>query len=249
MSLPRVLVPDRLVAPGRLITPDKQTLHHLRDVLRLGTGDRVVLVDGDGDAFLAELTRGSEGPELAVIEKAPMDRAVREPFPLLVILALLKSDLTELAIRKATEAGVASMRVVVCDRSVPRPRGDALAGKKDRFDRVAAEAARQCGRATVPVIEAHPSLDEALSSLPTGWPCFTLHEGLGTPPLVRELSGLDAPGVTLAVGPEGSFSPREMDLMESAEFRTAGLGPRVLRAETAAIAAVVVAQVVLGDMG
>jgi len=249
VSLPRILVPDRDIAAGRLIVPDKRTLHHLRDVLRLGTGDRLVLVDGNGTAFTAELTRGDDGPGLAVIGEAPTDRAVKESFPVLVIMALLKSDLTEMAIRKATEAGVGSLRVTVCDRSVPRPASDALQVKAERFRRVAAEAARQCGRATVPTIEAFSNLDGALESLPRDWPCITLQEAPGTQPLSRLLSGLDTAGVTLAAGPEGSFTPRETDLMEKAGFLSAGLGPRVLRAETAVIAAVVVAQVVLGDMG
>lgn len=249
MSLPRVLIPDHEIGPGQWVTPDNRTLHHLKDVLRLSAGDRVVVVDGDGTPFLAELRKGSKEMGLEIIGPATGDRAVKEGVPIVLVLALLKSDHTELAIRKTTEAGVSEIRVAVCDRSVPRPSRTGFGGKEDRYRRVALEASRQCGRASVPGVTTFLSLEEAVASLPTDMPRFMMHEAAGNRSLAGWLKRPDLPGVVLAVGPEGSFSEDEVTALKGSGFEPAGLGPRILRAETAAIAAVVVAQAILGDMG
>jgi RsmE family RNA methyltransferase len=173
-------------------------------------------------------------------------------------------------LHQVCEAGVADVVIVVCDRSVPRPAGQDSGRRTERLRKVAIEATRQTGRASPPKVDLVFSVDEAMQvlaaddmlvgdspemsvplpeSLGLVRPRYVLDETPGTLSLAKLLAaGQSAGGAVLAVGPEGSFSDREHALLSSVGFVRAGLGPRVLRAETAAITAVIVAQTVVGDM-
>jgi len=255
---PRVLVPDRALRPGGAVVPPADVLHHLRSVLRLKAGEEVTVVDGDGVAWSTVLSAGEGKPFLEVCRPSDADRAVRESACWVLVMGLLKGDRTDWAVQKATEAGVAAVLLAVCDRSVPRPAGPDIGRRADRARKVAAEAARQAGRAAPPRVDLFGSIDLAVESLPglvaagidADLPRFVLDEAPGTRSLATLLAtGAPGPaGAVLAVGPEGSFAARERALLASASFVPAGLGPRVLRAETAAVAAVIVAQAVAGDM-
>lgn len=225
--------------------------------MRLKAGAEVTVVDGDGLAWTALLTAGPDGPFLEIQRTSDVDRAVKDTVRWVLLLGLLKGDRTDWAIQKATEAGVAAVLLAVCDRSVPRPVGPDVARRAERARKVGAEAARQAGRAAAPHVDLFPSLERAIEALavPGGdgigpvLPRFVLDESPGTTSLAVHLAGRGGClGAVLAVGPEGSFSARERALMTSSDFVPAGLGPRVLRAETAAMAAVIVAQSVAGDM-
>lgn len=251
MTLPRVLVPARDLVPGRRLVPAESTLWYLRHVLRLGTGSPVLVVDGCGRAWTAELAEGAAGPELAIRELDPEARVVASTARIELVMALLKGDRTELAVQKATELGVHAVHVVVCDRSVPRPEIAERSRKAERMERVALDAARQCGRADVPRVTLDGSLQDVVGRLESGMTRLVLDERAGARPLGALLADLPGPsgGVVLAIGPEGAHSDRERALLEASGFLGVGLGPRVLKAETAAIAAVVICQAVLGDMG
>ena len=250
MTLPRVLLRGRRAEPGGAFIPDDDEIHHLRDVLRLRSGDPVALVLESGTAMLARV-RGGPGFELDVEEGEADARAVRQGVPIVLVMALLKADRTELAIQKATEAGVAEVRVAACRRSVPKVSSGDAGKRLQRLQRVACEAAIQCGRASPPAVTLHRDLAAALECLPPAR-CFRMDEAPGALSLASQLAAGgrgEVAGVVVAVGPEGSFAEDEVLALEQAGFAPAGLGPRVLRAETAAIAAVVVAQAVVGDLG
>lgn len=245
---PRVIVPDRLLEPGSRHPVEAGLRHRLRDVLRLRKGDPVVVLDREGRAFLARLDGGRGDWALVVVGPHPAARAVPEAIRVRLLMGLLKSDRTEWAVQKATELGVHEVRAVVCERSVPRP-GHSEAGRRlARMRRVATEAARQCGRSGVPGVSLHEDLASALADLPPGGLRFRLDEAPMTRALALALAGAGRGDIALAVGPEGSFSPSERDALAAAGFEPAGLGPRVLRAETAAVAAVTVVQTVVGDL-
>lgn len=245
---PRVIVPDRLLEPGSRHPVEAGLRHRLVGVLRLRKGDSVVVVDREGRAFRARLDGGRGDWTLTVVGPEPEARAVRDATRVRLLIGLLKSDRTEWAVQKATELGVREVRAVVCERSVPRP-GHSEGGRRlARMRRVATEAARQCGRSTVPDLSLHGDLASALADLPPGGLRFRLDEGPVTRPLALALAGAGPDDVALAVGPEGSFSPAEREALAAAGFEPAGLGPRVLRAETAAIVAVTVVQTVVGDL-
>jgi 16S rRNA (uracil1498-N3)-methyltransferase len=229
------------VAPGaRLSLPD-HSAHHAREVLRLRAGAPVHVFDGRGneyEAVLDSVTRGGVGVRVAGAVPA------RPESPLRITLALppLKGDRMELVIQKATELGVVAVRPVVTVRTdaVGRP---ALHGsRQERWDKVASGAAEQSGRAVVPEVALTSTLSELLRE-PFDGRRVMLSPGSGRP-----LPGDRPSAVLLLVGPAGGFEPRELEDAEQVGFQPVAFGPRVLRAETAAIAAVAVLQARWGDL-
>jgi 16S rRNA (uracil1498-N3)-methyltransferase len=223
--------------------PD-HSAHHAREVLRLRAGAVVRVFDGAGAEFEAEIESVTRK---GVFLKLGGPVAARPESPLRIVLALspLKGDRMELVIQKATELGVAEVRPVVCARTdaVARP---ALKGtRQDRWDKVASGAAEQCGRAVVPDVAPTVELKQLLAQPFDG---LKLHftEAREAPPLARET----APSAVMAlVGPAGGWEPHEAERLKDAGFQAVSLGPRILRAETAAIAAVTTLQVIWGDLG
>jgi len=243
---PRILILDSPIIPGSRIVPDRDRVHHLRDVLRVRLGHVVFVSDGEGRRWISHVVEEGGGFALLVEGLAP-EAPISPRVKVGLLIAALKSGRTEWAIEKAVECGVREVRVFVADRSVARTGEDSA--KADRFGRVAAEAARQCGRDDVPGVSVWQSLDRALAGI-EGDGRFVLDERPGAAPLSAALGAYEAvDAVWLAIGPEGSFTDRERATLQAAGFAAANLGPRVLRAETAAIAAVIIAQSLIGDMG
>lgn len=244
----RVILPDRSLKSGTRHRIDAALRHRLVDVLRLRVGDGIVVVDREGRTFSARLVTERRFWALEILDLRPDEHAVRDSISIRLILGLLKSDRTEWAIQKVTEMGVSEIRVALCERCVPRPALFESGRRLARMRRVAGEAARQCHRASVPEVSLHPDLSSALR----GWSPLGVHffmdEAMTAPSLASVLAGTSAGDVTLAIGPEGSFSPAERETLITSGFTPAGLGPRVLRAETAAVVAVTVVQVLLGDL-
>lgn len=242
MSAHRFHLPE--AAPGARLTLPDHSAHHARDVLRLRTGAVVHVFDGQGAEFEAVLDSvDRHGVSARITARA----ASRPESPLHVVLAVspLRGDRMELVVQKATELGVSEIRPVVTARTdaVARP---ALSGtRQERWEKVASGAAEQCGRAVVPVIAATTLLAALLDEA---------FDGLKLLFLEREspsaLSSLARPvKVLLLVGPAGGWEESEVERATTAGFVTAGLGPRILRAETAALAAISAAQVLWGDLG
>jgi len=238
----RFHVPE--TAPGaRLELPD-HSAHHAREVLRLRAGALVHVFDGRGTEFAATLDSVTRQ---GVFLRVQHEVAARPESPLRIELALspLKGDRMELAIQKATELGVTAVHPVVCARTdaVARP---ALKGsRQERWEKVASGAAEQCGRAVVP--EVMPTVElKHLLARPFDGRKLQFSEAQGAPPLDR---GAARTGAVLAlVGPAGGWEPHEAERIREAGFEATGLGPRILRAETAAIAAVTALQVLWGDL-
>lgn len=217
MTLRRVHVPA--LAAGTLTLP-AEAAHYLIRVLRLSPGDRVRCFDGQGHEATGELldlqgTLRFEGPP---------EPALRLPARAL-LLGLLKGPAMDDAVRMATEAGATAIRPVLCRRSVAD--GD----RRDRWLRIVTEAARQCGRADVPALEAPATLTAALAAVQA------LPVRRVAAPGAPVLGGTDDDAAIL-VGPEGGLTPFELDEALAAGFVPAGLGPWVLRAATAAPVAV-----------
>jgi 16S rRNA (uracil1498-N3)-methyltransferase len=234
------LPPERIGATRAELTDEAR--HYLRDVLRQAPGDPVELFDGRGAAFEAVIEPGFAG--LAVGRR----REVVAGGPVLSLLfALSKGEKAELVVQKATELGVARLCPWTAERSVVRLDAEKGRERAERWRRVAEEAARQCGRADVPAVEAPMGLAAALGSVPAGHRVVALH-GPGGAPLAA-LGLEDAPGVALVVGPEGGLTDSELSACAAAGALRGSLGPRTLRAETAAIAGVAVLQAVVGDLG
>lgn len=242
MSLPRFHVPA--AAPGaRLALPD-HAAHHAREVLRLRAGAHVRVFDGEGhefDATLEAVTRHEVGARLAGAVAPRPESQLR----LVLALSPLKGDHMEIVIQKATELGVAEVWPVVTARTDAAARPALKGSRQERWEKVASGAAEQCGRAVVPRIAPTTTLD-ALLAVPFDGARVLLLETPGQPPLA---SLPRASSALVLVGPAGGWERAEAGRLERGGFHSVGFGPRILRAETAAIAAVTALQVLWGDLG
>ncbi|MFQ5441127.1 MAG: 16S rRNA (uracil(1498)-N(3))-methyltransferase [Thermodesulfobacteriota bacterium] len=220
---------------------------HLKKVLRLKKGEKIALFNGLGLELLATIESVGRASASVTIDGMLEGRA-ESPLEITLVQGFIKGDKPELVIQKATELGVKKIVYYPAGRSVPAPGEPGLKNRLKRWDRVAVEAAKQCGRAFVPEISSSKSLKDAMGGASQGFRIVLFEEGGG--PLEEALK--KAPPkidkIILLVGPEGGFSSEEIILAESGGFIPVGLGPRVLRAETAAIAAVSIVQYVLGDV-
>jgi 16S rRNA (uracil1498-N3)-methyltransferase len=175
--------------------------------------------------------------------------AARPESPLRLVLAIspLKGDRMELVVQKATELGVTEIWPVVTFRTDAAARPALRGSRGERWDKVASGAAEQCGRAVVPRVPPTTTL-EGLLARPFDGTRIALLETSGHPPLATLPIDASSP-VLLLVGPAGGFEAAEAESLRLAGFVSASLGPRTLRAETAAVAAVAIAQATWGDLG
>jgi len=226
-------------APRVKLTADQS--RHLLTVLRLAPGAEIEVFDGAGGRFRAVLA----GQELEIGARLAADGRKTD---VVLVQALAKGEKMDLIVQKATELGVTRIVPLTADRAVVRLDADRGRSRAERWRRIAQEASRQCGRADV------PRIDE-----PRGWDgVFALareedRRALLLDPEERELRlGAAARGVSrllLAVGPEGGFSGEEKAVAAQATFVPVGLGPLVLRSETAGLAALTVVLHVNAELG
>lgn len=244
MSRPRFHVPE--AAPGARVVLPEHTAHHARDVLRLGSGAAVRVFDGNGAEFEATL----ETVTRRVVE-ARLGAAVRpspeSPLRLHLALSPLKGDRMELVIQKGTELGVTAFHPVVTARTDAAARPALRGARQERWDKVASGAAEQSNRAVVPEIAATLPLADFLV-LPFDGSKLLLLERTGVASIARVPAPTEGTGILVLVGPAGGWEDFEIERATTAGFLPVALGPRILRAETAAIAAVVVAQALWGDL-
>jgi 16S rRNA (uracil1498-N3)-methyltransferase len=194
----------------------------VRAVLRLRDGDRVVLLSGDGTEAICRL----DGEACVVEERRPASGEPRHR--LTVVQALLKGDGLEQVVQHATEVGVAAFQLAICERSIVR---ELPARRIERLRTVAREAAEQSERGVVPAILEPVPLASATTR--GSVVLFERHDG--------QRLGQVTPPATIVIGPEGGFSPGEVQAASEAGAILAGLGPRILRSETvAAVAAAVI---------
>jgi 16S rRNA (uracil1498-N3)-methyltransferase len=228
MSL-RLHVPQPLEA-GRVLALPPAAARHVQ-VRRLQPGEPLVLFDGLGhevDAVVLAMRR--DGVDVRV-ESAPV-RVDRElPCPVTLAVGMPANDRMDWLVEKATELGVARVQPLLAERSVLRLAGERAERRREHWQGVAVAACEQCGRARVPDVEPVRTLPEWLSSLPDGTTRWMLAPG--APPL--QGPSLERPVLVLS-GPEGGLSPTETQAALEAGFTPIGLGPRILRAETAPLA-------------
>ncbi len=230
--------PDRL--QGDRLTLDDEGHRHLR-VLRVRPGDPVSLFDGEG--WEIEAVVESVDARSTVLRLGQRRQRQGSPRPVVLLQAIPKGERMDWLVQKTTELGIARIVPVVTARGVVQ-KGDG--GRVRRWRTIAQEAARQCGRADLPVIDEPRTLAEALVEAWQG-SRFVAWEGETTRPLRKSLSGQEI-AVTLLVGAEGGLQVQEAAAAESAGFLPVSLGPRILRSETAAVVSVTIVQSALGAL-
>ena len=236
----RVYVEAGLAAGGR-IALDGRAQHYLRHVMRAKTGDALILFNGRDGEWRASLDLAGKARADAVLAECLRPQAP-EPGPWLLAAALKRAPMDWLA-EKACELGAARLWPVSTKRTVV----DRV--NVERLRTIAIEAAEQCQRLAVTEIQAPARLDEALARWPKDRRLILCDETGASPSIAEALTRLDARAESLAIltGPEGGFEPGELDALRKLSFvTTVGLGPRLLRAETAAIAALAAVQLFAG---
>ncbi|UCE88478.1 MAG: 16S rRNA (uracil(1498)-N(3))-methyltransferase [Pseudomonadota bacterium] len=242
MRIPRLCLPVPL-AEGALIELDDNTRRHCVTVLRLKPGAAVVLFNGEGGEYDAAIDAISAHAATVRVGRY-VDVSRESPLRVHLAQALLKGDRMDYALQKAVELGVARITPITAERCVMRLKPDAVARRLEHWQGVVQSACEQCGRDLLPAIDA----PEALQGFVAGAKARTrlvLHPGAQTTLATIEASGND---ITLLSGPEGGFTDVEVARAEAAGFNRIAMGPRVLRAESASVAALAAVQTLWGDL-
>ncbi len=222
---------------------------HITRVLRMGPGDGLVLVDEKGCEYDSQIETVEPGRVMCHISaKHVINR--EPPLELVLCQGLPKGDKMELIIQKAVELGVTKIIPVTCERSVVHLNGDKAGKKVDRWQRVAAEAAKQCRRNKIPEVAPLADLPATLKLLPQN--CFGIipWEEEATQGLKETLTRYNKNGqIWIYIGPEGGFSDREIDQAKEFGIQPVSLGPRILRTETAGLAVISMVLYECGDLG
>ncbi len=225
-------------------------VRHIKNVLRLKSGARIGLYDGTGfeyDAVIQNFSAKGINVEILRRFKVPATSAVK----IIVAQAFLKEKKMDELVRRLCELGIAGWLPFFCRRSVPRPEKKRLAARHSRWQRIAVEALKQCRRNDLPQIAAPMGFEDVLEYARGCDLKIVFWEESTTALDAPDPGGtLEAPEkILLMLGPEGGFSTTEIQQARDSGFAVASLGPRILRAETATIAACSLIQYLYGDMG
>ena len=243
MRLIRVHAAQPLSAGAEVALPEAAA-HHVARVLRLRPGAPLVLFDGSGADFRAEIV-AVEGDRVRarVVERTA---GLREsPLGITLVQAVSRGERMDWTLQKATELGVRAIQPVLSARSVVRLDGQQAAKKHRHWQAIVAGACEQCGRSVLPEVRPPLDLPRFLAEVPREGQRLVL-----SPTGPGSLAGLPgmAARVELLIGPEGGLDDAELAAAERAGFAPVRLGPRVLRTETAGIAALAVLQALWGDL-
>ena len=245
MAAPRFFFPQSLPRPlveGTHIDVGEEVVRHLQ-VLRMNADDQVTLFDGLGGEFLAEIAElGKRRATARLLEFNDVER--ESPLAITLVQALATSDKMDLIVQKAVELGVAGVQPVSSERATLKLSGDRAEKRAAHWQSIARAACEQCGRNRVPLIAEPISLDEWLAS-PAAGVRLMLHPEASTSML--DIAG-NQTAISLLVGPEGGFSERELVLAARSGVEAVRFGPRVLRTETAGLAAVAALNAIAGDL-
>ena len=254
MPAGRFLLMGQPLAPAMELALPDDLAHQARDVLRLASGDTLRLLDGAGGEYPATITAMDRKRVMVRVGERVAGRA--DPTVRVVLCqGMLKAAKYEWVLQKGTELGVAAFVPLLCERAVAATE-EASESKRRRWAKIVAEALEQCGGSRLPELAAPRPLMHALAGMPPGTVAMMPWEEAAARPLRAAL--LDAAAaaggvasvseVRLFIGPEGGFSPGEVALAARAGAIPVTLGPRILRAETAAIAAATLTLEALGAL-
>lgn len=236
------------------ISPDSLYAHirgeefiHLKRVLRLTEGSEVAILNGKGLELIGTIESIEKDSAKVKVEGRANGRG-ESPSEIVLLQGMVKGEKPELIIQKATELGIKEVSFYSTSRTVPVFGKGKAEEKLKRWRKVAIEAAKQCGRTVLPRLNAISGLKEAIEGH-EGLLKLVLWEGKGTDPIKEALKDpRGKTGVVVLVGPEGGFSEDEVREAEQKGFIPVSLGPRILRAETAAIGIISIVQYEIGDM-
>ena len=225
-------------------------VRHIKNVLRLKPGDPIRLFDGQGFEYEADIQRLLAG-RVEVRIKNQFQATTESPLQITVAQALLKEKKMDRLLRHLCELGITHWVPFLSERSVPKPDPGRFAAREGRWKKILKESCKQCKRARLPAIIKTMTLEEMMDY---GQDCdlkiiFWENAKMTLDSLVSPWRKRALRKILLILGPEGGFSKAEIKKAETDGCLVAGLGPRILRAETATIAACALIQYLFGDMG
>ena len=227
-----------------------QDAHHLMHVMRAKAGQEVTVVDDEGSVALMEMTAfTAESVELTLKER--LEGNTESPLELTLVQCLLKADKMDWVVQKAVELGADRICPVASQNCVVQYDSKKAEQRRQRWQKIADEAAKQCGRTKLLKVEPICSFKEwlAKSSFSEENPLYFCYENEEQKILKESLRENKSLKATSLIGPEGGFTLEEAQATEEAGGKSVTLGPRILRAETAALASLSVIQYELGDLG
>lgn len=242
--MPRLYVPLPLVAGDHLDLPEDAT-HHWTRVLRARPGDSAELFDGEGQQATVTLQEAGKRSARVLVQSVSAP-TTESPLHTHLGLVMSKGDRLDYALQKAVELGVSEITLLDSERCELKLRGEDRADKKlAHWQRVITGACEQCGRNTLPPLHPPVALADWLARVGATQKWVLAPAVSGGPPV---LAAADRPAsVALLIGPEGGLSEAEIGTAVGAGFRPWQMGPRVLRTETAPVAALAVLQQLYGD--
>ncbi len=242
MRIPRIYTPQPL-APSSTLALDAEAAHHVARVLRMQSGDALILFNGDGNEYPAAIASVDKKSVQVVLEAAnTFDR--ESPLAIHLGIAISKGERMDWVIQKATELGVTEITPLQTERVEVRLNSEREGKKLSHWQAIAISACEQCQRNRIPVIHSPQSLSTWLAAINTEAK-FVLHH---RSEVALESYAEKPKSVALLIGPEGGLSEAEILLAEKKDFAPLRLGPRVMRTETAPIAALGILQFLWGDL-
>jgi 16S rRNA (uracil1498-N3)-methyltransferase len=244
MRAPRIHTSQSL-SPGGLVELDSRAANYVVRVLRLHSGDPLVLFNGEGGEYPAILERAERQNAWARLQER-VDHDNESPLRVVLVQGISKGERMDYTIQKAVELGVAEIVPVFTRRSVVQLNAERAAKRQQHWQGVAISACEQCGRNRVPTVSHPVSLQTWLDGdAPRGL-------GLIMDPLAQSgLTGVSRSQemITVLAGPEGGLEPGELEAASTKGFQGVSLGPRILRTETASLAMLAALQTLWGDLG
>ena len=236
MAIPRFYCPEDVPEKGVFGLPE-HARHHAFRVLRLRGGEEIALFDGRGNEARCRVLDSSS---VEILEKFSMDRESKISMNL--VQSLVSNEKTDWIVQKAVELGAKSVQIVETKRSVVKLSGERAKKREAHWLSIAISACEQCGRNRIPGIHPVMPIEDWLVEMREGSKYLLSPHG-------KSLKSCPPPGgeIFLLVGPEGGLSPEEEDLAKSSGFEELGLGPRILRTETAGLAALSSFNALWGD--
>lgn len=223
--------------------------HHLMHVMRAKAGQLVTVVDDNGQVAAMEMVAFSDSAVTLQL-KEYLAADTESPLKIRLAQCLLKADKMDMVVQKAVELGAVGVIPISSQNCVARYDAKKGAARKDRWQKIADEAAKQCGRTALLKVRPIVTLGQFIADMQaTDSSLVFFYENENEQSAKEYLRSLKAKQIVLLVGPEGGFSLDEAKLIEEAGGKSVTLGPRILRAETAALTAIAVTQYENGDLG
>jgi 16S rRNA (uracil1498-N3)-methyltransferase len=245
MRIPRIFT-EHALSSGASIVLDGSAARHIGSALRMSVGQQITLFNGQGGEFSAELTAvGKSQVSVMVGDCRPVDR--ESPLQLHLAIGVSRGERMDLIVQKATELGVTDITPLFTERTEVKLSAERLEKKLNHWQQVVVSACEQCQRNRLPTIHSAQTLEQWLSrsGLPDTALKLVLHHRTE-----QRLAQYQPPqSVCILVGPEGGLSDAEIQRAIGQGFKPLALGPRVMRTETAPLAAISILQSLWGDMG